>query len=147
MNTGPELIMLIDDDEDDNFFHKRAIRKSGLSCKIDVCTSGDVAIDYLSNQGQYSAAGENYPQPDLIFLDINMPRVDGWEFLERYAHWIDEDENRTLPTIIILSNSNNASDIKRAEANNFVREYVVKPLRKEAVLQIVNNHLREASAT
>ena len=53
MNTEPDLILLIDDDEDVNYFHRRAITRSGLKCQIDVCTSGDIAMDYLKNEGEF----------------------------------------------------------------------------------------------
>ena len=82
MATDPISILLIDDDDNDNFFHKRAIDKSGLNCKVDICNGSIDALDYLQNKGQYAHNGSNYPAPKIIFLDINMPKMNGWEFLD-----------------------------------------------------------------
>jgi CheY-like chemotaxis protein len=71
-------IMLIDDNEDDNFFHERVIRKSSYADIILVKQSALDALNYLKKdllESEY---------PDLIFLDINMPAMNGWEFLEEF---------------------------------------------------------------
>lgn len=140
MKKTPELILLIDDDEDDNFIHKRAIKKSGLECQIDVCTSGDMALDYLTNQGNHASRGTDYPRPDLIFLDINMPRVDGWEFLDQYAQWIDKNRQEAATIIVMLSNSIDPRDINRASANRFVQKYTTKPLKPDEIVDIVSTY-------
>lgn len=147
MKATPELILLIDDDDDDNFFHQRAIKKSELDCQIDVCTSGDKAMDYLTNQGEYASRGTDYRRPDLIFLDINMPRVNGWEFLDQYAESVDANQLDATTIIVMLSNSINADDIDRASANRFVRHYTNKPLKSEGVIEIVKAHFLPTSDT
>jgi CheY-like chemotaxis protein len=65
-------IMLIDDNTDDNYFHERTIRKSGLQSIIIVMESAEAALEYLKAKHEHPDA-----HPDLIFLDINMPGMDG----------------------------------------------------------------------
>lgn len=140
MSAKLDLILLVDDDEDDLYFHQRAIRAAGLKCQIDICTSGDIALDYLTNQGEYAVHGAEYKQPDLIFLDINMPRVDGWEFIERYEIWLKS--NSRIPTksvIVMLSTSARRNDIAKAETKEIVRRYVSKPLDTNVIKNIVQD--------
>ena len=70
-------IMLIDDNPDDNFFHEREIKKHRKSTKVITRNSAIEAVEYLKS--------ETVPRPDLIFLDINMPGMNGWDFLNVYS--------------------------------------------------------------
>ena len=72
--------MLIDDDEPTNYIHERIIEEVGCTEKIVAIQSGRRALDYLTSKTDGA-----YPQPDLIFLDINMPAMTGWGFLEKYS--------------------------------------------------------------
>jgi len=72
--------MLIDDDADDNFFHEREIKKNDLEHIIITKNLGIKALEYLKLKEE--------PQADLIFLDINMPGMNGWEFLGNISNWI-----------------------------------------------------------
>ncbi|MFK7858383.1 MAG: response regulator [Granulosicoccus sp.] len=140
MKSRPDLILLIDDDEDDNFFHQRAIQKSGLKCRIDICTSGDTAMDYLSNRGEFSSRGAEIRHPDLIFLDINMPRVNGWEFMDQYTQWVNDNDYDPATVIVMVSTSGQTVDIERAKVTPFVGCFVEKPLKPESVLEIVDQY-------
>lgn len=95
--------MLIDDNPDDNFFLQREIRKADIVKTIVVHTSGLAALDYLKSKQQ--------PHADLIFLDINMPRMNGWEFLEQYN--LLDKELQSMAIIIMLTTSDHPEDIKR----------------------------------
>ena len=74
MRTNPACVMLIDDDDDDNFFHSLVLNEMHATEHIEVAENAFKALDYLR---------ETFPPPDLIFLDINMPKMNGWEFLEQ----------------------------------------------------------------
>lgn len=140
MSNAPQLILLIDDDDDDNFFHTHAIRKTGLTCQIDICSSGDDALDYIQNKGKYADKGHDLPQPDLIFLDINMPRVNGWEFLDEYAKLRNDTLAEPRVIIVMLTTSPDGESKKRALETPFVKDFVTKPLTKEKTVDIVTHY-------
>ena len=130
-------ILLVDDDDNDNFFHKRAIDKAGLNTVVDVCTTGLDALDYLQNKGEYESEGAPLPQPDLIFLDINMPKLNGWDFLEAYEELPLAPEVKTSEIIVMLSNSSSDTDKERALSSPSVKAYMEKPLQPEGLLSVI----------
>src|SRR3984957_13115620 len=121
MNKKLNCIMLIDDSPDDNFFHKREIKKADIATTIITESSGEEALAYLKSNQE--------PHSDLIFLDINMPGMNGWEFLEEYS--LLDDVLKSRATIIMLSTSDNPGDIAKAKQWSFVADYITKPLTKE----------------
>lgn len=135
MDKKVKLILLIDDDPDDNFFHRRTIDKAGVVENVAICTEGQDALDFLSNSGKYYAEDKPYPRPEVIFLDINMPRMDGWGFLEEYA--VLEEEKKGGPVIAMLSTSLNPEDIERAKQYDIVRTYLSKPLKQEDLIFVI----------
>ncbi|MFK7853129.1 MAG: response regulator [Granulosicoccus sp.] len=139
--TSKFTILLIDDDDNDNFFHKRAIEKSGLKCDVRVCTGAVDALDYLQNKGSYADASSEYPKPDIIFLDINMPIVNGWDFLESYAALPDELFRKPKVVIVMLSTSSNQHDRNRAQATKLVTEFMEKPLRPDGLVSLVHKYI------
>jgi len=142
-------ILLIDDDEDDIFFHTRAINKCGEQFNIDVCCSGDDALDYFQNKGAYSDRKGQPPEPDVVFLDVNMPRVNGWEFLDCYSRIMNKSRDCQNPLFIMLTTSANATDQQRAQESELVFEYMEKPLRTQDMQRIVDQYTefgRENSA-
>lgn len=138
MTVKINLVLLIDDNEDDNFFHRRAMEKAGRVEMIDVCLDGGDALDYLQNKGKYAVRGQDYPRPDLIFLDINMPRTNGWEFIDKYA--LLHPRFIGGPIIVMLTTSLNPNDRLRAENCTFVREFMTKPLKQQTFLEILDKH-------
>lgn len=118
------FILLIDDDEITNFINVREITKFGIPDNIiQTCSSGCEALRFLI---EYAVANENQA-PELIIVDISMPGMDGFEFLEQlneisFSNW---DQIR----IIFLSNSTADRDIKKIE--NKMHSYINKPLTVE----------------
>ena len=123
-------ILLVDDDKVTNLLHKRQIAKFKLAASVDVATDGRAALDYLTER---EMAGEN--QPELVLLDINMPRMDGFEFLAEYAA-LPEGLHQNQ-TIVMVSTSTLRRDRARAEADVLVKAYEIKPLTSDDFCRIV----------
>ncbi|MGW8122968.1 response regulator [Roseivirga echinicomitans] len=124
MKQKVKCILLIDDNEADNFYHKIIINRSDFADEVVSVTGGMEALDYIN----LSLEGKNTP-PDLIFLDINMPRMDGWEFLEKYAKLNIPKSDRII--VVMLSTSKNPDYIEKAEQISEVSEFTSKPLTAE----------------
>ena len=119
--------MLVDDNEDDNYFHEKAIKQLNLTTVIVTKNTGQEGLTYLKSQNDNMD-----PHPDLIFLDINMPGMTGWKFLHEYNKL--DKELQGLAIIIMLTTSDNAEDVTRATAWNFVSDFITKPLTREKMV-------------
>jgi len=129
MKKELKCIMLVDDDKSDNFFHEREIKKAALSTVVIIRDSAIDALEYLKGMNE-----KNDLKPDLIFLDINMPKMNGWEFLIEFSQLDRVIQINTM--IMILTTSNNVTDRFRAKAWSFVSGYLTKPLTKEIITDI-----------
>jgi len=130
---APVHVLLVDDSPDDNFFHQRAITKSGIDSVVTVASDGEEAISYLSDLDPSERV------PDLIFLDINMPRMTGWEFLDAYAEF--PSEVRTSAVLVMLTTSPHPKDEERARENALVADFINKPLTPELLRELVARFL------
>ena len=121
--------MLVDDNDTDNFISKRIIEITKFSDNVIVKNSGKSALDYLLEN-------ENDPDkiPDIIFLDINMPIVDGFVFLYEYEKFGNAIKDKCR--VIILSSSDNKRDIDKIINNDFVIKFVTKPLTENTLEEI-----------
>lgn len=129
--TSLQRVLLVDDDKVTNLMHGRLIEHTGLIEEIDVVTDGVAALEYLNAK---DAAGD--PLPELILLDINMPRMDGFEFLENYAALPEQIRNAST-LIIMLSTSVLRADHDRAEADPNVFAFVNKPVKSDDIVRFV----------
>jgi len=118
--------MLVDDSHDDNFIHERAIKQQFIDIRVITKTTGQDGLTQLR-----STPGIDNCLPDLIFLDINMPGMNGWEFLEEYNHLEKSMQSRAI--IIMLSTSKVTEDIIRAKEWPFVSDFITKPLTREKI--------------
>ncbi len=132
MSHKLNCIMLIDDDEDDNFFHEKAIVDNHLAETVIVKNSARKALEYIKAKTE--------PLSDLILLDINMPVMTGWEFLDEYNQLEKELEHKAI--IIMLSTSINNIDVEKSKTWNFVSDYITKPLTKEKMEIIIDKYFK-----
>ena len=128
-----ESVMLIDDNKHDNFFHETAINDTGLAKEVVKYQSAQKALSYLSE-----AAANEASIPPLILLDINMPGMNGWEFLEEYQKLPHVAQQRTV--IIMLTTSNNPNDCERAKSEPTLKGFLNKALTEEMFSEIVQTH-------
>jgi len=121
-----DVVMLIDDNELDNFVNKKLIENEHFANQVLVQPSGISALDYLKR---------NAGLPDIIFLDIMMPGMDGFGFLDEFDKLNDEVKKKSK--IVMLSTSESFKDLNRANRNKYVYKFLNKPLNK-AVLDALN---------
>jgi CheY-like chemotaxis protein len=98
--------------------------------QIDVAYNGLEAVEYLKN--------ENISPPDLIFLDLNMPKMNGWEFLDQYKNLSLPQKAKVL--IVILTTSASPDHLKRAKEIQEVTGFETKPLSKEILTELLEKH-------
>lgn len=130
-------IMLVDDDHDDNVYHQLIIKRMDIAESTVVVNDGFEALAYLKKQDRI---------PELIFLDINMPKMNGWEFLEEYKNLDASQKAKTV--IMMLSTTSSPEEIKKAKEIEEVTGFRTKPLSPamltEIIQQYFGDHLRKS---
>src|SRR5688572_1923118 len=106
-------ILLVDDDETNNFLNERILKRLDLADDIRIFKNGKQAYDYLKSLKQLQVTSNHTTPPELIFLDINMPVMDGFEFLELFGQF-DENFRKSIK-IVILSTSSHDRDLENAK--------------------------------
>jgi CheY-like chemotaxis protein len=125
-------VLLIDDDKINNFLNKSVIGKHcGEECQVSEFINPEEAYDFIKS----CALDNKENKPDVIFLDINMPEMSGFELLEKM-----KEENVSLPEtrIYILSSSLDPNDIEKSKSFESVTDFISKPLDKLKIEQIKN---------
>lgn len=128
---GRHTILLVDDNEDDVFIMRTVFRKVGISNPVQILTNGEEAIHYLSGEGEY-ADRERFPIPGVILLDLNMPRVNGFEVL----NWVRQQPGLKRLVIEVLTASSRPGDVERA-FDVGANSYFVKPSRMEELIEMM----------
>ena len=141
MKKKLRLILLIDDDHPTNCFNQMMIEDEDVAEEIRAIQSAGEALDYLSNRGKYQNNGVTYPAPDLIFLDINMPAMNGWEFLEAYRQL--PEFRRSAIVVVMLTASPNPDDAAMAHSLPSVSGFFNKPLSPATLQQVLQEHFLE----
>ncbi len=129
--TAYNAVMLIDDNEIDNLINQRIIESAGICKYIFTHTGGKSAIEFLKNAEKIAEAGNNTVMPDVIFLDIDMPLMDGFQFLDEFENLTERTKN--FCKIVMLTSSINSRDVKKSKKYDNVKEYINKPLTKESL--------------
>ena len=121
-------VLLVEDDPITIMVCDRIIKMTSFADNVKSCENGKIALDYLF------ALSENDPVPTIIFLDINMPVMNGWDFLEEF----DKIKTRfkPLPRIYLLSSTVDPEDYKKAKNFVLVEDFISKPLSKDALQKI-----------
>jgi CheY-like chemotaxis protein len=132
-----KCILLVDDNSGDNYYNEYIIAETGACNHIKIALNGIQALDYLKKSREANDP-EDSPIPDLIFLDINMPKMNGFEFLKEYE--MQDDNMKSGVKIIMLTSSPNPDDRKKALAFKDISDYYVKPLSIEVLEDIINKY-------
>lgn len=132
-----DCILLIDDDLNDNEFHSLAIEESAACRQIREVNNGAEALNYLIRSADPANAGA-FPLPDLIFLDLNMPLMNGFTFLEEYSKL--EPGMKAKKLIVMLSVPLNRSDEIKAKSIREIDDFCFKPLTSVMVRDIIDRY-------
>jgi len=119
-------ILIIDDDEINNFIAAKLIDKIPPKAVVSTCLNGQDGIDFVKSKLDHQDE-----MPDIIFLDINMPVMNGWEFLEEYEQI--KSKIKKSVCINMLSSSVYNDDITKAEAFDTVQKFISKPLTVDKI--------------
>lgn len=122
LDAKPAVILLVEDDPGDQELTLRAFEESKLKNELHIVEDGEEAINYLLRQGKYVDPASS-PKPDLILLDLNLPKMDGRQVLERIRH---EPELRRM-AVVVLTTSRQEQDIIRSYdlgCNSFITKPV-----------------------
>lgn len=124
------IACIIDDDPIFVFGTKRIMQLSNFSESVIVYENGKVAYDNLK-----TIILANEPQPDVIFLDLNMPIWDGWQFLDEFT----KIPNKHAIVIYIITSSVDPADVEKAKKYDAVTSYIVKPITNAELQKILEN--------
>lgn len=127
MSKKFKSILLIDDNAADNRYNQIILEEMNIVDNIEIAESGTEALKILDNDG--------HPLPELILLDINMPKMNGWEFLEAYKKLQLNEQEKKI--VVVLTTSMNPEDKKRASEISDISEFNIKPLTPEMLEKII----------
>lgn len=125
--TTFERFVLIDDNEADNVFHEIMIRRAGFEGEIKIFESGFEALEWFEVEHDLS--------PTCIFLDINMPQMDGFQMAEKATPLL---QGRPTVVLVMLTSSGSPADKARALSMPIIKDYVTKPLNVEVIKKLLS---------
>ncbi len=131
MKSQLENVLLIDDDMTVNFMHSFLIESEKITKSLSIAETAELALQKVSAE-----------KPDLILLDLNMPKTNGWEFLDQYKKLVPAPHRSR---IVILSSSANPDDKLRAENSPEISGFYSKPLTKELLIEIYSDTRKSIS--
>jgi CheY-like chemotaxis protein len=131
MNAGKKYyaVMLVDDNEIDNLINQKMIEASNICEHIFIHSGAKSAIEFLKNIEKLAKGPVDLYLPEIIFLDIDMPLMDGFQFLDEFERLSESIKKQCK--VVMLTSSLNPQDMNRAKKNQFVLKYINKPLTQE----------------
>jgi CheY-like chemotaxis protein len=126
MTQAQHSILLVDDDKMTNFYNSKIIESMNLNFHIEICEDGAKALDFLRS---INSPETSIPVPEVILLDINMPKMNGWEFIEAYDRLPVAVKAKIV--IVMLTTSLNSQDREKAAISDVVTDFYVKPLTRQ----------------
>lgn len=130
MTTTNRILLLVEDNEDDVFLMQRALKGACVTNPLFVVEDGQQAVDYLGGTGKFVDRDE-YPLPGVIFLDLKLPFMSGHDVLA----WIRRQKQLESLVVIVLTSSNEASDLSRCYSLG-ANSYLVKPPTPEQLEEL-----------
>jgi CheY-like chemotaxis protein len=127
----PDRFLVIDDDKINNMLCRIVIENAAGNVEIQTFNIAEKGFEYIEKE----YGGIKKEKPAILFLDINMPGWNGWEFLENFER-LDENIKKQIQ-IYMLSSSVDSKDIHRAKSNKNVVDYIIKPLTTKTVSEII----------
>ncbi len=138
MKQKLNCILVIDDDEPTNFFTRIILEEADCCTHIKTVQSGQEALDYLAQSEKPGADPNLYPSPDLIFLDINMPAMNGWEFLDEYRNLSIAPQHKII--MVMLTTSLFPEDKAKAGRSPEISGFENKPLTLDKLERILKTY-------
>jgi len=138
VNTEKMKVLVVEDNPDDVTIIKRAMRKSDIKCELSFAFDGEEALQFLYHEGKF----EDAPRPDLILLDLNLPKIGGLEVLAKIKQ---DNKLRRIP-VIVLTISDREEDMVRAYDSG-AASYMTKPVDSkdfERLIQTVQDYWKIA---
>ena len=121
-----KTVLMIDDNDIDGFVTKKIIEKSGFAKNVILKKSAVKALEYLRSNDSLRKSF-----PDIIFLDLRMPEMDGFKFLDEFEKLNNNSINNCK--IVVFSSSIDTDDYNRVKHNKFVKQFIRKPISMEAI--------------
>lgn len=126
-----KAVCIIDDDKIYRFTTEKYIEMLGLADKVITYADGEEALDYLKAKSSNSSE-----LPDIIFLDVNMPIMDGWDFIEEYSKIASSFPKKVV--LYMVSSSIDERDSNRAKEIAEITDFIVKPITEERLVQLIS---------
>jgi CheY-like chemotaxis protein len=130
MRDEQPLILLVEDNDDDVFIMRHALKRAQVTSRVEVATDGQMAVDYLAGNGAYSDR-EAYPLPSIVFLDLKLPYLTGFEILS----WMRTQPGLSDVIVVMLTSSGEERDQTKAYSLG-ARAYLVKPPKAKDLTEL-----------
>jgi CheY-like chemotaxis protein len=126
MTIDNKSILLIDDDVIVNSINKKLIESLNKFDSVEIKSNPELALEFFENQIK-----NNKNLPGVILVDISMPEIDGFEFIDSVEEILDENNIEEIPSFIMLSGSKYKRDFEKFDKTPIIKKFLMKPLNKE----------------